>query len=207
MRALLLGNVAAGFVLITGSSSAQDTTFVGSEITPGFVRFAELIVSDQVDGRCWTNPSEVKAAARLIFEREDIAVLAERPAFYSPAAIQFQIGAVGYRQGNGVCATSVLVEAGRPVQEKWGGVNETATFYISWWAEIVQQHAIFSSGENNDQQISDYAEEVLTDFLADILSARRSNNIASFMHEFPHLIKPPMSASEFERRLNTTNAE
>lgn len=185
-------------------NSQSDPIFVPANVGSGFIKYVDLIFIDEVTDGCWTGMSALRASTRLKFEREDVSVLSESPALFSPAVAQVLVAALGYKTGGGTCISYIRFQVGRPETAHWGSVPGAKEYMFSGWQELIQKGILLSSRANNNAQIASFVNEAVDDLLADIISLRRSDLPKEFYKEFPSLLEAPMSMTEFNRRVDST---
>lgn len=193
-------------MFLTPSLAQSDNeTFLTREQSLGLISHLYIYIDDQVEGGCWTNSSAIEASLRLKFEREDIPVLREPPAFFSPTTMQVIISAIGLRSRSGLCATHASFEVGRPISYYWGGADGRKKYWFSGYISAFQRTAIFVSGDTNNEQISELMNEATDNPLADILSMRRSDATQTFFQNYPDMRDTPMTKEEFEKLIKLPN--
>ncbi|PJE29822.1 hypothetical protein CVM39_07940 [Pseudooceanicola antarcticus] len=184
--------------LISGSASGeQGDTFLPSQARVGIVDFAYLEVSDQVSDNCWTNSDTIRAKSRLSFEREGIPVLGYDPAFFGTRVVFAKVTAFGFRT-SGVCAVSARFSVSAPVDNRWVSSETGEGYYLDYWATVFERNSIFSNGTNVNQQLAEFYEAAVSDFVSDWISANRTEEVRRFRQNFPKQDGMPMSQEELD---------
>lgn len=181
------------------ADKSKATTYISHRDSMGLIRSVELIVEDDVDGGCWTSATASKAKIRVELERSGIAVFDEPLAFHTPTAPTMTLSVLGMRTGgaNGICAGSAILETEFVAGEELGSLSVVGrVFVVSSPARGWRRQTIYTSGSTLDDQIADFVAESLDQFVADVLSARRSDSIKLFESLWPR--SDPMTEAELD---------
>ncbi|MFA8442250.1 hypothetical protein [Yoonia sp.] len=204
-------SAATAFLLSTlaTQSSAQDDVFPtympwGSVV--GLTQNIKLHLNDDVDGNCWTNPNSVRSSAFLMFEQNDIFVPDYEPAFISYATPQATISAFGFRTNNGLCAVSANFVVQYGSSEVLGGADGKARFSFPTTVNIFENTAIFVNSSNVNEQLADYFEGQVSEFIARSISSRRTDEFDKYFELYPRSNERPMSMEEWEAMIEEMNA-
>lgn len=189
--------------LISGAAYSQDSVpnyiEFGDEL--GIIKNIHLVVHDEVSDSCWTNSSSILSRVRLIFEQSDIATSDERFAFFGGAAVGGELVAFGHRTASGICVVSAEFKIMTQIYQRVGGFEGRPVYYFGYWSTIHSSKYVVSSSVNVNGQLTDFFEGAASEVVADIISARREDDIKSFFSDFPNYGADPMTSSEFEEFL------
>lgn len=194
--------LAALFQLVLGMpqlARAQDAPkFLEYGLELGLIRNSYLFSSDQVSDNCWTNMSSIEAKIRLLLERNEIPVFREPFAFYNSFNVQVKLVAFGFRTGDGLCVVSSALSVSTGLSEDINYSGQGPGIIADYSVAIFQRSAIFTSGFNVNEQLDGWFEGVVSEFIADIISARRSDEIQEYFERFPTFGRDPLTQSQFD---------
>lgn len=168
----------------------------------GLVQSSKIEISDSVTDNCWTNASTVRSRVYLIFEQNGLFVPDYEPAFFGAQNVLTGLSAFGFRLGNGVCAVSASFEVRTRISTRRGGAEGKQEFSFEYTAELFERSSIFSNGGNTNDQLKDFFEGAASEFVAKVLSARRSKELSLYHAIYPRSETPPMSVEEWERLID-----
>lgn len=191
--------------LVVGLASATEaeTFTVPRGSLPGIIHHSQLILEDDVSDRCWTNAETISSKVRLLFEQNEISVLAEAPAYYSGSIVMTTMSALGFRAENGLCAVSAYFSVNSVVSQTLGGENDINEYHVTYLSEIFRKSSIFVASRNSDQQLADFFEGHSSEFVANVVSSRRDPIVARFMSDFPQLASAPMTRATYLKILES----
>ena len=175
---------------------------ISYDSVPGFVKYIRLKHDDQVTDNCWTNASSVLARARLRLENNDVHVIDYDPVFPSLFSPFLQISAVGYRTG-GLCVGNVSVQVLYYGNSSYGGLENKPKYWFTAQQVIFTRSSVFSSGKNFNQQIDDFIDGSVSEFLANAVASRRDPIVEEFFQTYPSFGSPPMTQEEWDKYLST----
>jgi hypothetical protein len=181
-------------------SSAQDdgvTTYMTWGSVLGLTQNIKLNLSDEVGDNCWTNPSSVRSSAFLMFEQNGIFVPDYEPAFISSSTPQATISALGFRTSNGLCAVTASFTVQYRSYEVLGGADGKERFSFPMTASVFQNTAIFVNSSNVNQQLADYFEGQISEFIARGISVRRNDDFNRYFELYPRSNERPMSEEDW----------
>jgi hypothetical protein len=176
-------------------SLAQDQPVVLSwDDKLGFVRNVHINLVDNVSDNCWTNATAIRSRMRLLFEQNEIAVHEEPFAFPDPMSVHVTLQAIGYRvEGSDLCAVSSVMSVSHAGFDVRGGAEGRQTFSLPFESNLSLQFGVNTSSSNVNEALSDFFEGTLSDFVADVISARRSENVRHFFDLYPAAGIDPIS--------------
>lgn len=176
---------------------------ISYDSVPGYVRHVRLLHNDEVTDNCWTNARNVLARTRLLLENNDVHVFVHDPAFQRLFSPFLQISAVGYRSG-GLCVGSASVEMFSFGSATYGGADGKPEYRFRVQQVIFDKTSVFSSGTNFNQQIDDFVNGSISEFLADAVAARRDPKVKIFFETYPGFGEVPMTREEWDEYLSNT---
>ena len=182
---------------------SQETlpTRVPYELAPGYVKYVNLDIDDQISGNCWSNTKTVEAKVRLLFEQNELPVLNYRPQFRSRFVPQVTILGLGMRNGNGTCFGHIQFLVQTIYFDKYGGFEGKEEFEFTGVGIVFSQASIFSNSDNLNSQISDFVEGAASEFAASAISSRRNELVLKFDNIYPGFNQKPMSREEFDKMI------
>lgn len=188
--------------LLPFAASAQSDApeWIGREKVMGLVRHAHLEISDQVIDGCWTSPTNASAKVRLLLEQNGVAVQDFRPAFYDVFNPVVLLTANGYRTASN-CVASARFAVFYFADSGYGGHSGSQEYRVNGLVVIDEASSVFTNGGSLDQQLGEFFEAAASEFLADVISARRDHRISDFFSIYPQFVEEPMSGEEFEGML------
>ncbi|WEJ31627.1 hypothetical protein [Devosia sp. SD17-2] len=175
----------------------KNTTSITGRDVVGVVGSVELIVDDQIEGKCWTNTSAISAKIRVELEKFGISVYTEKLATNTVFSPVLHIGGLGYRMGNGVCTGQARFELYYFGNTRMGSLEYTGGhFEFRSPVEIWEASAIFTNSDRLDQQILDKVQEWTDSLIADISKARRTEGVKAVLAAWPEY--NPLTQAEFD---------
>lgn len=85
-----------------------------------------------------------------------------------------------------------------PVDNRWVSSETGEGYYLDYWATIFERNAIFSNGTNVNQQLAEFYEAAVSDFVSDWISANRTEEVRRFRLSFPKQDGMPLSQEELD---------
>jgi len=188
-------------IFVGSCAFAQEAqpTRVPYELAPGYVKFVNLDVDDQISGNCWSNTKTVEAKVRLLLEQNELPVLNYLPQFRSRFVPQVTILGLGMRNGNGTCFGHIQFLVQTIYFDKYGGFEGKEEFEFTGFGTVFSQASIFSNAGNLNAQISDFVEGAASEFAAEAISSRRNELVSKFNKLYPGFDQKPMSREEFDK--------
>ena len=193
-------SILACLTLAEAARADADRSLSQSEAL-GLISIVNIDVSDDVSDGCWTNVSTVEAKMRLLFEQNDIEVEKDSLAFLMPAARSVSLSALGFRNGMG-CVVSAAFEVRHWTSSDVGGYEELPEFSVSGLVVSYSRQYVGTNSSNMNQQLLDFFDATATNFVADILSARRSDVVRLFKNTYPHYGQEIPTQKEWEEYLS-----
>lgn len=157
------------------------TKSISSQDALGIVRAVELLISDQVDGGCWTNVSAVQARVRAELERSGIAVFSEPMAIYNALSPQVQIDVLGYRAGDGLCVAHATMKVAFLSESEMGSLAYTGSVFRVVSEATMWERAFIASGSSLNEQIINKLQEWTDTLVADVAASKRSVVVRDFL--------------------------
>lgn len=202
VSALLLSTLAA-------QSSAQEDafpTYLPWGSVAGLTQNIKLHLNDDVDGNCWTNASSIRSSAFLMFEQNDIFVPDYEPAFIGFNTPQATISAFGFRTGNGLCAVTATFTVQYRSSEVLGGADGKERFSFPTTVNVFENAAIFTNSSNVNEQLTDFFQGQVSEFIARSISSRRNDDFSRYFELYPPSDERPMSIEEWDAMIEEMNA-
>lgn len=182
------------------------TTFVSQEEAIGLVRGVDLRVFDGIEDGCWTNMSGVSARIRVELERSSIPVYDEPLAYSTVFYPRLVLGTNGYRLPNGTCVGSAELFLIYGADSNIGNLHrEGNVLNVSGSVRLWGSGFVASSPSTLNDQIMELAQQSIDTLVADVLSKRRSNSVASALDKLP--ANPPPTEVEFAELLESRKRE
>lgn len=197
---------ALAFFSLAFPSFSEPSRFLNQIEARGLITTVKIDMSDQVSDGCWTNASAIEAKLRLLFEQNGIIVKLEDLAFLTVPGRSVYVSVLGYRNG-GTCVAHAQFSVVHWVNSSIGGSNGLPKFTVSGSVVSFEKNSIFTNGANVNQQIQEFVEEAASTFVADILSARRSESVRLFKNTYPNFGQNLATEIEWKKYLSTLSKE
>ena len=156
------------------AQSSDKTTYMPWGAVAGLANNVKLILSDEVDGNCWTNASTIQATTFLTFEQNDIFVPDYELAFINAWTPQARISAYGFRTDTGVCAVTASFSVEYGASDVKGGFDGSERFSFPISVSVFEGSAIFTNSVNVNDQLRDFFTGEVADYIGKVISVRRS---------------------------------
>lgn len=158
---------------------AEECTTIDYRNTAGLVRWANLKVSDSVEGGCWTNASSIESKLRLMFEQSDVPLIADVKTS-SPFAVAVVASAYGARR-SGTCVVSASFDVMGWAYAVLGDTDPMEERFVApLLASFHGRDYVAVSSSNTNGLLTEFFEEQAATFLADVLAGRRDPDIERF---------------------------
>ncbi len=180
-------SIAAEFASETAylNQRAQATETMSGAQALGLMRAVELVVSDQVNGSCWTNQSEVFHALRSELVMAGVTVYTEPLASYDALSPILRLSTIGYQAAGGACIGHMTLETIIRSNSELGSLTHTQkVFNIAAEARLWSVSTIFS-GKNLNATIVETARRWADRLANDIRIARNDPSVQRFNAVWP----------------------
>ncbi len=179
------------------SQSDEKLGFVSGIHTPGFIKYAEIKVHDGVTDNCWTNSNSIGSRTRLLLEQNDIETI-DGIAFHDMSAPVVYVSAFGFKNGS-LCVVSAEFSVYSQGNSYWDASQRGGKeWFVAQFNEIHSSQYLFTGPGAVNDEISDWFDGQASEFIANVLSARRNPDVQSFMADFPKLFGRPATISNTE---------
>ncbi|WP_112944486.1 MULTISPECIES: hypothetical protein [unclassified Rhizobium] len=179
------------------------STTISSDASVGLIRAVELVVSDQVDDKCFTNVGAVSARIRALLENAGIPVYSEPLASPLPFNPKLFVVVLGFRAGNGPCVASAEMSVEFGSETDLGSLTYTRGVYRVKGPQVMwRKHSLFSRGDNANEVLLEKVQEWTDSLTADIAAARRDPEVQKFLGVWSK--EPPQTAREFQAEMDKT---
>lgn len=151
---------------------------IGVHESLGLIRNIGLIIDDQVTGKCWTNVNQIKQKTKVALEQSGIRVYGEELASISPFSTNLKINGLGGRSSAESCFGSMTIYTLKALEHDW-------KVQIEYAASNFTRSAVIKGYRSLNNQFMSYSEEVVSEFIADIIKGRRDPIVAKLLSENP----------------------
>ncbi len=198
--------IAIIFGLFLSCTVAQAQTDDGSVSMPwgsqlALIEHTRLRVSDEVDGKCWTNSGSTRSKVYLVLEQNDIFVPDYDPAFFNFQTADTILSAFGYSLDSGVCVVSASFTMQTSIGTSLGGYQGKTKFSPRYRAVLFERSSVFTSPSNSNSQLTDFFTGAASEFAAKALSARRTPEAKQYFETYPSTNEPPISKTRWKEIL------
>ncbi len=169
----------------------------------GLIENVSLRLIDNVDDNCWTNPKLIRSDAFLKLEQNDIFVPDYEIAFLNYKTAEALIHAYGFRTETGICAVAAEFVVAYPASQDVGGWRGKEVFDFRHLAIVFSNSIILVNSKNVNQQLHDFFESNVSEFIATGISERRGADFTRFLELYPDNNERPMSKDDWEKRLQS----
>ena len=159
---------------------------IGVQESLGLIRNIGLIIDDQVTGKCWTNINQIKQKTKLALEQSGIRVYGEALTSISPFSTNLKFDGLGGRASAESCLGSMTIYTLKVLEHDW-------KVQIEYTASNFTRSAVIKGHKSLNNQFMSYSEEVISEFIADIIKGRSDPIVAKLLSETPD--KPPLTTN------------
>tara|TARA_R100001230_G_C5672407_1_gene177488 strand:+ start:723 stop:1355 length:633 start_codon:yes stop_codon:yes gene_type:complete len=174
----------------------QSGRYIGIEDSIGLVHNVHIIVSDQVDGGCWTNVDAIENRLVSKLEQAGIRTYDERLAFYDGFSAMLSVSVVGYRSSTANCVGYLEYDVSKLANSEFNRASGVPV-YIESIGVLFGKGQLLSGGVLNDRLLSQ-VDSWTDELIASIYTKRRDLDVAHLMEAMPNLTEEPLTEAELE---------
>lgn len=130
-------------------------------------------------------------------------VLDYEPAFNNWQTPRVVLAALGGRSGNGQCYVSGRFLVYFQSSITLGGTNGGQEFRFPTLATVFETDAVFLNSGNANDQLGDFLNGAASEYLARVISSRRSEQFEAYLEAYPPHNDLPISTADWQEYLDS----
>lgn len=189
---------ATACAFLVSVAHADEPTPLTDKDLSGLIAYSTLRIEDDVTGNCWTNASTVKSKIHLLMEQNGIYVPDYEVSGLNHRTASTRLRVAGTRFSEVQCLVTAsfdVITRGRVDFGDWRGPQFTATPIIT----VYENGRTFTNSRNVNEQLEDFAIGAASEFLAQHISAKRSDAVEAF-NEAYKVPEKPLSLKEWHEQ-------